>query len=662
MQREWDIRQYAAGLMVGLFLWSGHALAQPASTAVERIERGNIVTENVPPVPDAVRERLRQYQNVRPAGFVDWTQDGETLLISTRFAETAQFHTVTQPLGARSQITFYDEPARGGDWAPAGGPNGFLFTKDVGGAEVFRLHYFDADTGDVRILSEEGGRVEAYGWSDDGSKIMWSTTTTGSPVRKTYLASSDAMDAPETVFEREGLWVPAALSPDNQTLLMFNYISRNDSTLHALDLESGALTQINPSEDKISYGDVFFAKDGRALYYVSDEGSEFRRLTRYDLGDGEKTVLTENIPWDVEGVEQAPDGQHIAFTTNEGGLSKLHIRRVRGWRAVSGPDLAPGLISGLEFSPDSRKLAFTLNSASSPSDVYVFDIRPGLLTRWTKAEVGGLDTDRFVNPDLVAYPTFDEVEGAPREIPAFLFKPEDADGPLPVLISIHGGPESQYRPRFSSFTQYLVNELGMAVLAPNVRGSAGYGKTYLQLDNGMLREDSVKDIGAALDWIATQDDLDADNVIVYGGSYGGYMVLASMMKYDDRLAGGVNIVGISSFVTFLENTSPYRQDLRRAEYGDERDPEMRAFLEEISPLNNADRITKPLFIIQGLNDPRVPASEAEQMLSAVRANGGTVWYLLAKDEGHGFRKKANRDYMVETVSLFLRDVLDLDQE
>ena len=197
---------------------------------------------------------------------------------------------------------------------------------------------------------------------------------------------------------------------------------------------------------------------------------------------------------------------------------------------------------------------------------------------------------------------------------------------------------------------------------PNVRGSSGYGKAYLQLDNGYQREDSVKDIGALLDWVARQSELDAERVAVIGGSYGGYMVLASMTHYDDRLRAGIDIVGISNFVTFLENTQDYRRDLRRVEYGDERDPEMRAFLEKISPTTNAGKITKPLFVAQGLNDPRVPASESEQMVEVIRENGGVVWYLLARDEGHGFRKKANRDYYGRAVVLFLQEHLLGDTE
>jgi dipeptidyl aminopeptidase/acylaminoacyl peptidase len=315
------------------------------------------------------------------------------------------------------------------------------------------------------------------------------------------------------------------------------------------------------------------------------------------------------------------------------------------------PALPIGVISTFDFSPDGKRLALTINTATSPSDVYVVDIAQRTLTQWTASEVGGLDSSRFIAPTLVRYPTFDQVDGKPRTIPAFYYRPE-GDGPFPVVINIHGGPEAQAFPAFNPTIQFLLREMKVAVLVPNVRGSAGYGKTYLQLDNGVLREDSVKDIGALLDWIAAQPELDEDRVGVSGGSYGGYMVLASMTHYNDRLRAGVDVVGISDFGTFLKNTESYRRDLRRAEYGDERDPAIRAFHDKIAPLNNAGRITRPLFVAQGLNDPRVPFTEAEQIVSKVRDNRGDVWYLLFKDEGHGFAKKPNVDLFGAASMMF----------
>jgi len=319
-----------------------------------------------------------------------------------------------------------------------------------------------------------------------------------------------------------------------------------------------------------------------------------------------------------------------------------------------------GQIYGMRFNPDGKRLGLVINrpQPQTPGDIYVQSLTKDMsLERWTYSEVGGLNTSTLVVPELIQYDTFDKVDGKQRKIPAFYFKPNKGKGPFPVVINIHGGPESQYKPFFSSTIQYFVNELGIAVLAPNVRGSSGYGKSYVKLDNGYKREDSVKDIGKLLDWIAGQSELDADRVLVFGGSYGGYMVLSSMTHYNDKLVGGIDVVGISNFVSFLENTKEYRRDLRRVEYGDERIPEMREFLTKISPVTNVDKISKPLLVVQGLNDPRVPVSESEQMVEAIRNNGSPVWYLLGKDEGHGFRKKSNRDFYLNSVVLFLEEYL-----
>lgn len=308
-----------------------------------------------------------------------------------------------------------------------------------------------------------------------------------------------------------------------------------------------------------------------------------------------------------------------------------------------------------------NKLGFSLMTPISPSEAYSIDLNLSRLTaehlkRWTVSETAGVATEKFVAPSLIAYPTFDQVNGKTRVIPAFVYKPKKP-GPYPVVIAIHGGPESQAKPRFSTRIQTMVDKLGAAVIAPNVRGSSGYGKSYLALDNGYLREDSVKDIGALLNYIETQSDLDESKVAVMGGSYGGYMVLASAVKYSHRLKAAIDIVGISNFVTFLKNTKSYRRDLRRVEYGDERDPKMRDFLENISPNNHVDKISVPLLIVQGENDPRVPVSEATQMVKALRGKNQEVWYMNALNEGHGFRKKENRDVYQQVVLMFLRKQL-----
>jgi dipeptidyl aminopeptidase/acylaminoacyl peptidase len=386
----------------------------------------------------------------------------------------------------------------------------------------------------------------------------------------------------------------------------------------------------------------------------SDEGTEFTQLRKIDITTGKSENLSKAIPWNVSGLTISPNGRSIAFATNEDGISKVYLLDTRNHRYKPVKNLPNGLIYNLEFSPDSKRLAYTLNSATSAADVYVMDIRSSRVTRWTESEIGGLNPDNFVEAELIHYPTFDTVEGKPREVPAFVYRPKAKQDRYAVMISIHGGPEGQVRPYFSSTVQYLTGEVGAIVITPNVRGSSGYGKTYLGLDNGLKREDSVRDIGALLDWIKTQKDMDASRIGVIGGSYGGYMVLASMTHYNDQLALGVNSFGVSNFVTFLENTSDYRRDHRRQEYGDERIPEVRRYLNQTAPMNNTEKIKKPLFVLQGANDPRVPASESEQIVSKVRSNGTDVWYVLFHDEGHGFRKKANQDYRNAALGLFLK--------
>jgi dipeptidyl aminopeptidase/acylaminoacyl peptidase len=363
-------------------------------------------------------------------------------------------------------------------------------------------------------------------------------------------------------------------------------------------------------------------------------------------------VSPAGVQWDVDAFDVSADGRYVAFVINDDGRSRLTVVDNTMKLDMAPPGVPDGRIEEIRFDPTGKRLAFSAETAQSPRDVYVYDLTKNALERWTRSEPGPVDTNTFVIPELVHYPTWDRVGGRQRTLTAFLYTPR-TPGPHPVLIHIHGGPESQYRPGYEAFFQFLVNELGYAVIAPNVRGSSGYGKTFLKLDNGLLREDAVKDIGSLLVWIGVHPMLDRERVVVMGGSYGGYMALASLVSYNDRLRGGVDVVGISNFNTFLKNTSPYRQDLRREEYGDERDPRMRAFFSRISPFNNSTAIRKPLLVVQGMNDPRVPASESEQMVARVRANGGEAWYLAAKDEGHGFRKKSNRDFYLETVAMFL---------
>ena len=613
--------------------------------AVERIERGNLVIEDIPEIPAELAERMNQYQQVRTAAFEGWL-GRDSVLITTRFAETSQVHRVSFPLGMREQLTFFAEPVAGAAPAPDG--RGFLFTKDVGGAEQYQIFYFDLARGGYRMLTDGRSRNTDPKWSNAGGRYVFSTTLRNGKDTDLHVGTLDGKIS-TPVLEREGSWSVLDWSPDDQQLLVQKDISATESELYLLGLKTRELTRFHPAKEAIAFGAARFARDGKGVYYISDEGSEFKQLRHEDLKTGANTILSANIPWDTEELAQSRGGTYLAYTANAGGISQLHVLDLKkGAKEVAVPGLPIGVIGGLEFDLSGKKLGLYLNSPRSPTDVFSFEIGGSKLTRWTRSETGGLDASTFTEPKLIEFKSFDD-----RRIPAFLYKPA-GKGPFPVLVNIHGGPESQSLPVFAPITEYYVRELGMAVLYPNVRGSTGYGKSYLKLDNGFKREDSVKDIGALLDWIAQQPELDARRVAVIGGSYGGYMSLATMTHYNERLRAGIDIVGISNFVTFLTNTSDYRRDLRRVEYGDERDAAMREHLQKISPSTNAGMISKPMFIVQGANDPRVPASEAEQMVKTIRDNQGEVWYLLAKDEGHGFKKKINRDYYSNAVVLFLQ--------
>ncbi|HYE46953.1 MAG TPA: prolyl oligopeptidase family serine peptidase [Caulobacter sp.] len=636
----------AAALLAPQVASVGAAWAQQP---VERRQVGALTLENVPVTPPEVRERLRRYQNARSAGFQSWLDDG-SMLITTRFGQTAQLHRVAAPGGDRTQLTFFDEPIAGAEGVP-GSRDRFIFSKDTGGDEYFQ-GYMAGLTGPEVAFTEPGTRNQAMTFSKDGRRLAWARVGKGDPDYDIVVMDVDNPASRRKVLDATGATAPLAFSPDGKTLLLERFISATSSKLLLLDVATGQVTPLNPSATDIAYGTAEFTADGKAVLALSDEGSDFKRLVSIDLATGRSTpVSPPDLTWDVEEFDLSDDGRLLAYSVNEGGRSRVVVQGFRTKQAVRQPKLPVGVLAALKFSPDGKRLAIGLNTATAPADVWSFDPASGALTRWTYSEAGGLDLSALREPELISFKSFDGLT-----VPAWVYKPAKINGRAPVVIDIHGGPEGQDRPGFNTRRQYWAAELGAVTIAPNVRGSDGYGKKYIQLDNGPLRQDSVKDIGALLDWIATQPDLDKDRVVVYGGSYGGFMVLASLAAYNDRLAGAIDIVGISNFKTFLQNTEGYRRDLRRAEYGDERDPKMAAVFDQISPLNLTSKMNRPLFVIQGRNDPRVPWTEAEQIVAAVRKQGGEVWYMLAGDEGHGFRKKQNTDAQREAETLFLQKV------
>jgi len=624
---------------------------------------GQLNMYGVPQIPRELKERIRHYQNMRSATFLDWTPDGKGLYVRTQFGEVSQVHQVLEPGGYRQQLTWYSEPV--GQVIRREDSHELAITMDWGGGEQDQIFLLDPRNAVTRRLTDGHSRNRLVRWSRDGQRLAFQSTRRNGRSNDLWIMDPERPANAGLLLEAPaGSWYgPADFSGNGRLLLVQQALSVLDSRVYILDLQDHGLRLVagdpdNPSANRA----IAFDRHGAGFYFITNARGRAAELAWKPLEPGALAEsLTAGIAWDVTDFALSDDGKRGAFVTNEDGASRLYLLNTRKRRFATVDKLPMGLISSLKFSPDARSLALTLSTSQTPSDVYVLQLgrRPEnyrALVRWTYSEVGGLDADAFVQPEIFHYPTFDLKGDRPRQIPAFIYRPPRR-GPHPVVIYVHGGPEAQYRPGFDGLAQMWVAELGAAVIAPNIRGSTGYDLEYLALDNAFRREDAVRDIGALLDWIAEQPDLDQSRVAIYGSSYGGYIVLASAVHYSERLRAGVDVVGISNFVSFLENTEDYRRAFRRYEYGDERDPEMRAYLEQISPLNHVDRIDIPLLVVQGRNDPRVPANQSEQIVRALRDIGRPVWYIEALNEGHGYERRENRRLYEQAALLFLQQHL-----
>jgi dipeptidyl aminopeptidase/acylaminoacyl peptidase len=596
-----------------------------------------ITADGVPAIPAALADRIRPYTENRYAAFQGWDPVSHAMLITTRFGNVQQLHTLAKPGATRTQISFEAEPVPGGSYSPDG--KTLLVGKDIGGNEFFQL-YSLAD-GRLRLLTDGKSRNTGAVWSKDGQTIGYSSSRRNGTDSDLYLINpADPASDRRLVELQGGGWRFEDFAPDGKAAIVSNRQSVEKSDLYTIDLGTGILTRLNRPGAYASYNGAKYAADG-TIYVTADVGNDFQRLGTISARDGFKQLVAGPTIWDVDEFDIADDGSFIAVIRNEAGISTLYLIDPKTGAITGKPKLPVGIVGGIEIAPWGD-IGFTLTSATSPADAWSVDPRTLAATRWSFSETGGLDPARNREAELVTVKSFDGLT-----VSGFLTRPDPAKfpGKRPLIIDIHGGPEGQSQPGYLGTDNYLVNELGLAVFYPNVRGSTGYGKRFVALDNGPYkREDSVKDIGAFLDALAARADIDAARIAVTGGSYGGYMCYAAAIRFGDRLRSAVCIVAISNFVTFLENTQGYRRDLRRVEYGDERNPGQRLKLAEISPLTRASELKIPLLVVTGGNDPRVPASEASQMVDAVRKNGGQAWHILASNEGHGFRKKENRDY------------------
>lgn len=655
------MRQLILGAAMALTLASACAQDVVAPNA-------NLLADGIPVIPKAIADKVSLYTEFRGHGFVDWHPTERSMLVRHREAgaNIAQIYWLKSPGGKLEKITDFPDPVSAASFAPKHGQY-MVYARDTGGNEAAQIFRMDLATRQSTLLSAPDER-SAYVWTRAGDRVLIEAV----PLDRTAQGGTRAQVATTLTYVDPlkpqaktrltelpgGGWGSYRFTHDDATIAAQQYRTPNDSDVFLIDAKSGAREKIlpRPGAPAAGYTGFEWSLDNQRLFLTTNQGGEFYELAVYDRRDKSLTVLSRHIPWDIENFSLSADGKHLMAVVNHNGRDEVRLFDASTGKELARPGIPAGAVGGGQWHErQPSQLAFSLNSPQSPGDVYSFDAVSGKLERWTvAASAPGVNPDAFVSPELVQIKSFDGLT-----ISGWLFLPDAAKfpGKRPLLVNFHGGPEGQSTVRFMGRYNYFLNELGVAVLLPNVRGSSGYGKTFLELDNGFKRKDSVKDGGAFLQWVGTHPRLDAQRMVVSGGSYGGYMSLATAVDYSALIRGAIDVVGISHFVTFLNNTESYRRDLRRVEYGDERDPKMRAFHEQIAPLNNAAAIKVPLFVVQGKNDPRVPYTEAQQIVAAVRKNGVPVWYLLADNEGHGFRRKANADFEFFATVKFLEKTL-----
>ncbi len=607
---------------------------------------------------------IDRYLNIRSSTAPALSPDGKHVAFLTNITGTPQVWMINAEGGWPEQMTFYEDRVDFVRWSPEG--TGLLFGKAKGGDENAQLYWMSPDGSRIRALTSDAKvRHNFGGWSHDGQWISYASNRRDRNFFDVYVMEV-ATGREQLVYQQDGSNDAVAWSFDNKKLIVShdNEQLSLDNDLYLVDLQTKQATHLTPHVGAAQFGNVRFSPDGHSIFFGTNDKREFYSLAQMDL-QSKRVDILDDTQWDLDSVAMSPDGGLLAYTINRDGYSELYLRRldtdgkplITALGAKEAPVKLPakGVVGGLDFSRDmsgeaardGNKLAFVFNSSRNPTDVWLYDLKTRALSQVTHSSLAGIPQSSFVEPELIRYKTFDG-----REIPAWYYKPQNtanSNNSLPVIVNVHGGPEGQAQPTFSAIFQYFLSR-GYAVLAPNVRGSTGYGKSFTHLDDVRKREDSVKDLAASVDWLKA-NGADAKRVAVMGGSYSGYMTLAAITLYPELWAAAVDTVGIANYESFLKNTSGYRRKLREVEYGSlERDLD---FLKSISPLYKVDRIRAPLMVIQGKNDPRVPYTEAEQVADALKKRGSTVEYKLFDDEGHGVAKLSNRLIVYPLMADFL---------
>ena len=643
----WPYRVWA--VLMAVLLVVGLVQAQSQATSLSK----NIESLGVPPIPASLAREVQPYTGIYGLPLAGWDEATGQIWLKG-LSSVTWFSRVKTP-GATPEISsIYIQSGGIYDLYLQPQQRYIAYTRDANGDESFQLYLYDIANGKSTLLSDNKSRNTEAVWSNAGDQIVYSSSPSGNSGVNLRVLNPFDPKTDRLLAQSSGSYLKAYdWSPDDKRVVYCDFTSNTTSSLWLIDVASGTKTLLSPVTKEAEFYDYpQFSKDGKGVYVVTDHDSDFRRLAYIDLVSKKFSYVPSDKKWDVDEFQIAPDGKTIAFVTNEDGISSLHVFDTVTDKQRLTPQFPLGIISDVKWRKDSINLAFNFKSTQSPNEVYSLNTQNGKVELWAKSVTNGVDTSRFAKPELIHWPTFDK-----RVLSGFLYRPPAKfTGKRPVIIHIHGGPEEQHRPGFRYEDNFFLNELGIVKIYPNVRGSSGYGKAFLRLDDVIRREDAVKDIGSLLDWIKAQPDLDADRVMIEGASYGGYLALSAAFTYSDRIKASISDYGISNLASFVEHTEGWRRDIQRAEFGDERDPKVRQFLERISPVNNAHRIKKPLLITQGQNDPRVPPSEAVKLLAATK-DRIPVWYILAKNEGHGFSQQDNRDYRLYASILFVKEFL-----
>jgi dipeptidyl aminopeptidase/acylaminoacyl peptidase len=602
---------------------------------------------------------IERYLNVRSAHGASIGPDG-TLSFLLDTTGVPQVWTLDGPGGWPEQRTFFDDRVTVAAWSPER-PE-LVVGRDRGGDERETLYRLDVADGSITDLTRHPDAKHWFGgWRPDGERFAFASNRRDHAVFDVYVQARDATgtDA-RRVFEGDGWLSVAGWSPDGDRLLVTESHSSFDQDVYVLDVATGDRRHLTPHDGDVRHLSAAWGPDGEGVYLVTDRDPDTLALSRIDLATGDLSRVESDGPssedsladdeWNVDGVVVDPDSRRLVYSRNVDGYTDLRAAELVAPGRIDhfpAPDLPPCVAGGVDFGPDGDRFALTVTRSDDTANVYVVDVTTGDAERWTRASTAGIPRDSFVAPELVRYPSFDGLD-----IPAFFSLPETdtGHGETPVVVDVHGGPESQRRPSFGRVKQYLLSR-GYAVFEPNVRGSTGYGKAYTHLDDVDKRMDAVADLNAGADWLHDHPAVDPDRIAVMGASYGGFMTLAALTTYPDVWAAGVDIVGIANFVTFLENTGDWRRELREAEYGSLEDD--RDLLESISPIHDVADIEAPLFVLHGENDPRVPVSEARRIVEEAREAGVPVRELVFEDEGHGFTKLENRIEAYSAVVDFL---------